>query len=118
MPDVYSPNPSHAGRLRHRVTLRTAGVTRDEYGEEVPAPVAVGTYWANVRPVTGRESQIAGQISADVDLAVELRGRIAVDATQDFLFRGRVLGIVSVVDPRERGLEQVILCKEARTPTP
>lgn len=64
-----------AGRLRDRVTLLAPGDPdeRDSTGEPSATPVAAGTCWAEVRPLSGREAERARQVVAEATHAVTMR---------------------------------------------
>lgn len=105
-----------SGRLRHRVTLLKPARTTDGYGQVKTSSSPVGTYWAWVRPLRGREAEVARQLRADLTHAVTLRYVGAIGAEDSLLFRGRGLNIRSVIDVDERRREINLLCVEVLTP--
>ena len=100
------------GDLRHRVTYQEPVETLDAYRQPVVTWQAVGTYWAEVRPLAGRELEVARQLRADVTHAVAMRRVGAIGPKGRLLFRGRTLNIVSVLDVGERRRELKLVCAE------
>lgn len=104
-----------AGLLRHRVTIQARSVVRDAAGGEAetwvdqPPPV-----WARVRPLNGRELLSANQIQAETTHEVTMRYRPGLTSAHRLLFGTRILHIAAPpANVDERGIELVMLCKEA-----
>jgi SPP1 family predicted phage head-tail adaptor len=100
-----------SGRLRHRVTIQRPSVSTNARGQKTTAYDTLATVWAEVKPLMGRELERAQQIHAETRIRVRMR---ATDVTpRDRLIHDdRVLEILSVIDPLERGAELVIDCRE------
>ena len=63
-----------AGSLRHRIEiLRTTGGTADAYGEKPENQVSLGTFWASIEPISGRELWQAQQVQSDVTHRIIMR---------------------------------------------
>ena len=100
-----------AGALRHRITFMKQGEGRDKYGQPIPAPQAVATVWAQVRPTGSNERVAAAQMQSGQTHVVTVRysGELAA-ATGDWWIehRGRTLAIVGLPrnhDERDRFLQ-------------
>lgn len=111
--------PLQVNELRRRVQLQSNVPAATGYGQRQPNWQTVGTYWAQVRPLSGRELENARQIKAEVTHRITLRyqGPAApLNPTQRFLLEGRVFNIVSVVNVDERNRQYDCLCTEQVTP--
>jgi SPP1 family predicted phage head-tail adaptor len=102
------------GQLRHRVTIERPTLAADEFGEMRPTYSSVGTYWAEVRGLSGKESEIASQLRVDATSRVRLRGKIDIRASDRVLFGARVLNVVWIMDEDSRGIETRAFCSEVQ----
>lgn len=101
-----------AGLLRHRVTIQVA--------TEVNTTGSVSRTWADlttvsasVEPLTGREFMEAQQLGGQVSHRVTMRYYSALTVRHRITHDGRTLNIVAVLNPDERNIETVAMCKEA-----
>lgn len=101
-----------SGRLRHRLELQAPAEVADSFGQRRKTWTTVGTYWGEVRPLAGREAEVARQTRADLTHAVTTRGGPAVTPKHRWLFEGRVLQVHSALDVGERGRQVDMLCQE------
>lgn len=109
-----------SGPMRQRVTLWRVNPTAapDAFGQDRSTPIAVGTYWAKVGGLTGRESISAAQNQGTVDGAITMRvipSIMPITAADWFTFNGRRLNFVSAINWDERNRELRILYKEQPT---
>lgn len=63
------------GQLDQRVTIQRIERTSDGAGGETTAWADLADVWANVRPATGRETQIEGRIAATSSAIFTIRRR-------------------------------------------
>lgn len=104
--------------MRQRVTLQSFTVTgRDAYGEETKSWADVGTYYAEVVTLSGREAVNAQQLRADASHRVRMRWVGPILPDQQFLWDGRTLHILHVNNVDNRNREYQILCREVVVPT-
>jgi len=109
--------PVKLGPMRQRVTLQSFTVsTWDSYGEEQKSWSDVGTYYAEVLTLSGREAVNAKQICAEATHLVRIRWIGPVDPSQQFLWGGRTLHILHVNNVDNRNREYQILCNEVVVP--
>lgn len=101
-----------AGRLRHRVTVQSASTSTDSFGQTQPTWGSVGTYWANVRPLMGKEAERARQVRADATHVVEMRIPVSITPEMRLSYDSRTLNIVEVVNIDERDREYRLTCVE------
>jgi SPP1 family predicted phage head-tail adaptor len=102
------------GRLRHRITIEQATVTRDAYGGETLTWGTYATIWALVTPVRGQERQIsaAAQELATLAYQVRMRYRSDIDPRMRVVWGTKVLDIESIYDPTGRYAELILLCRD------
>lgn len=102
------------GPLRNRITLesRTVDRTTAGFGEPTENWTTLATVWASVEPLSGEEFFQAQQENAEVTHRVRLRFRSGITPKHRLKVGTRILDIVSVIDPEERGLELELLCRE------
>lgn len=105
-----------SGGYRQRVTLQSrveaTSAVAGPAGDEVATWADVGTYWAEVSPLAGRELYQAQQVKAGIDYKIEMRqvGPIA-PLKNRFVYRGSmVLNPDSVLRVEERNAIYQILC--------
>lgn len=85
------------GKMRHRVTLERNSPTQDRSGELQDDWSAVGTYWACVRPLSGRELVNAAQVVPLASHSVTMRNVGPLTTKDRLVFESRVLEIGSVL---------------------
>ena len=104
-----------AGALRHRVSLQSVGSTYDSYGDLSNSWSTDATVWASIAPISGREENIASELSEVITHRILVRYRASVTAQGRILFGSRVFQIESVRDWQERTIFLEILAKEVTT---
>ena len=107
-----------AGRLRHRVTIERLTGERGDAGGISDEWQVIGTRWASVKPLTGREWGQAAAANTRISQHL-LTGMTRADTLTTTLtprdrlrFKGRTLDIQAVMNTDERGQEMRIMCKE------
>lgn len=106
-----------AGRLRHRVTVQRATDSIDQYGDQTPTWTALGTVWASVEPLSGREYFAAAQMQSEINARVTLRpiSGVTITPKDRVKFGTRYFDVQSVINLEERGRELQLLCVERFT---
>lgn len=95
-----------AGRLDKRVTIRSRGDTRDEYGAAVPTWPTLAEVWAQRLQQTGREFLAGDKDTAERGVVWRIRWRDDIDETMRVSFEGQEYDIVEVRElGRKAGLE-------------
>lgn len=103
-----------SGTLRERVTLERRLGNRDALGGAVGAYAYDGAAWAAVSPLIPADLTVADSLSALPRWQVTMRKREGVDLKTRLVWRGRFLGVRSVVsDPRDPA-RMVLTCQEKR----
>lgn len=100
------------GRLTHRVTLQSSSGSADSFGQPSPVWSSVGTYWAQVSPLSGREAERARQVRADTTHTVTMRDVYAITPEMRLLYGSRVLNVVEVRNIDEADKELRLTCSE------
>ncbi len=101
--------------MRHRVTLRKKEITEDALKQQSEVWTDIATVWARIEPLSGREYFAARQENADVSVKVVIRYLPGITAETRVVFDGRVFDVLSVINPGERNISLVLMCKEALT---
>lgn len=104
-----------AGDLRERVTIQDKTVTQDGYGAEVITWTEVGTYWAAVEPLAGREFLEGRQLVAEVTTRIRIRYQgsdVDIRPEMRAVYRSRYFEIVAVIHIKERKRELLLMCTE------
>ena len=106
------------GQYRHRVTLEIlASPTVSPSGQKVKVWATVGTYWASVRPASGRETENADRLKATATHIVTMPYTQALSpATHRLIFKGRILNIQTAMNYDERNREYLLTCIEVVNP--
>ncbi len=103
-----------SGTLKERVTLERRLGNRDALGGAVGAYAYDGAAWAAVSPLIPADLTVADSLSALPRWQVTMRKREGVDFKTRLVWRGRFLGVRSVIsDPRDPA-RMVLTCEEKR----
>lgn len=62
------------GQKRHRLNIQAPAMTQDTTtGELVPTWTTIGTVWASIEPMRGRERLLGDQIAGETDTRIKVR---------------------------------------------
>lgn len=101
-----------AGNLRDRVSLQKPTQTKDARGEVLTTWQGLTTFWANVIPLNGSESEADKERTNEQRFKVRYRPRKDVKQADRFEWQGYTLEIVTIpMDPTGRGNEQFVICR-------
>lgn len=102
-----------AGRLRHRLVIKSLTETRDADGAiSTVWTTTVATIWGRVEPLTGREFSEVAASGAETTHKIRIRHFAGLTRKHRLLFGSRVFAIESVMDVDERDREMIVMCKE------
>ena len=103
-----------AGKLRHYVELQRVDVTLDSYGDQGKEWTTIGTAWASIEQLSGREFLQAAQSQSDVTVRIRIRGRTDITLTPKdrVKYGARLFDIRHVLDWGDRGVETQLMCTE------
>lgn len=100
-----------AGRLHERITLQQPVTAQDSYGQDVITWADVGTVWAGVEPLRGRDFHEAQQHSNELTTRIVLRHQpFDVLPTWRALHGSTTYEIHYVIDPASRGAMLELMC--------
>lgn len=99
------------GLLRERVAVQKSSESTNSLGEAVLSWQTVGTVWARVEGVSAREALQTGQQSVTITHRVRLRFFTGLTHQHRFLWRGRTLEIMSLLEHANR-TEHEAICME------
>lgn len=100
------------GRLRHRLTIEKPDGDPDGAGGTVVTWTTVATVWGAVEPLKATEADTGGRLATVATHRVVIRQRDDVSGGMRVLHRDRVLRVLAVHDPDERGRYLELLTKE------
>lgn len=100
------------GTLRHRIDLKNAVEQQDSYGEMTKTYSVYQTVWAMIEPLQGRELEHAKQVFGETTHKVRMRYNSKIEHTHRIGFGSREFEIISIVNPDEKSIEHVLICKE------
>lgn len=101
-----------SGDLTERVTIQDSSQTINALGEAVLSWTDTATVWASVEGVSSREALLAGKQDVSISHRVTLRYYPGLKHTSRFVWRNRVLEIVSLLEHDLR-TKHVAICQEA-----
>ena len=99
------------GEMRERVTVQQASSSTNSIGESSLTWATLTTVWAAINGVRSTEALADGQQESRVTRRVRLRYIDGLKHTDRFLWRGRTLQIVSLLEYENRS-EHVAVCEE------
>lgn len=100
-----------AGQLDQRISLQRREQGEDEAGQPFDTWVIVGSCWAAVRPLRGREIIAADAVTAVMDVRVTMRYRPDVTTAMRVLHGTETYNITAVVDVNSGNRELELMCK-------
>ena len=99
------------GEMRERVTVQQATTSTSSLGETTLTWATLTTVWAAINGVSSSEALADGQQEARVTHRVRLRYINGLKHNDRFVWRGRTLQIVSLLEYGNRS-EHVAVCEE------
>jgi len=100
------------GKLRHLINIEESRVSRDSFGGEVSEWIQFAEVWADVSPVSGREFTSFKQLNSEITTKITIRYLEGISTEMRILFRDRIFEIESVINPEERNISLILMCKE------
>ena len=100
--------PFSIGALRHRLMLETPVRAGDGGGGAVVTWSPIAEVWAQITPMTGKETVVAEAIAGRVSHEIVIRYRVGVVPAMRLRWGGRIFEILAVLVEEERG--RVIRC--------
>ena len=104
-----------AGKLDQRIVIKDKTIaSQNTYGEDVTTPVTVGTFWARVEFLTGRELDAAQQRWAEARYRIRMRRQpgITLQREQSIQWNGLTLNILDIQGPGTRMPEWILIAKD------
>lgn len=101
------------GKLRHRVTIQTATITRGDRGAEVLSWANTATVYADIRTVGGQEQVLASQLETATLLhTITIRYRSGIVPKQRIKWGSRYFSIEAVIERDNRMRLLDLSCRE------
>lgn len=102
-----------AGELRQQITIVKPGTTTDSFGGTAAGGgAALGTVWASVTALQGRDAVAAQSFSSIATHQIIIRWMAGVVANCQVLFGTRTFQIEAVLNPNELTKKLILLCVE------
>lgn len=110
---AYNDNRIKSGALRNQVEIVLPGTTKDSFGGTTPGGgTSLGTVWASIEALTGRDAVAAQSFSSIVTHKVVIRWIAGVVSKCQVMFGTRTFQVESVLNPDERTKKLILLCVE------
>jgi SPP1 family predicted phage head-tail adaptor len=100
------------GLLRNRLTIQQETRADDGAGGSTTSWADIGSVWARVAGVGGREFYEAKRLNPEISHQVELRYRSDIQGGMRLLWDSRVLRVESAIDPDGERRRLLCNCKE------
>jgi SPP1 family predicted phage head-tail adaptor len=101
-----------AGRLRHRLVLKSKTITQNAYGEEVESYTTEATVWGAIEPLTGREYNAAQYIQAEEKTRIVIRYYAGIDTSWRIVHGSVWYDIGAVMNDNTRDRMMVLMVRE------
>ena len=101
------------GELRHKIELQRYSETQDNFGEPIKGYIHFAFAYAQVRPLTGRESYQEEMVSTQQTHKIKMRYIQGVESTMRIVFGGRIFEIIgNPINYHERNIHLTFNAKE------
>ena len=104
-----------SGDLNKRITIQkksTTATTRDEFGQLNYVWEDLGTFWAAVEPLTGRELWAQQQLQSELTTRFRIRYQPNIITDMRISYVDKIYVIKSVIDHKEDHIELQLLTGE------
>lgn len=104
-----------SGKLDQRIVLMDKTVTgQNSSGEDTTTPVTVGTFWARVEFLSGRELASLQQKWAEARYRISIRRQpgVTLEREQSISWNGQTLDILDIQGPGTRMPEWTLIAKD------
>ena len=102
-----------AGRLDKRLEIEQPISTQDASGSPVISWLAVGTVWASIEPIKGREALTSNQVIGTMDARIRIRQHpllAAINPKWRCKYNGVIFNIISVAHIALGNREIELMC--------
>jgi SPP1 family predicted phage head-tail adaptor len=101
------------GKLRHRIVIQTATITRNDRGAEILTWADTATVYADIRTVGGQEQVIANQLETATLLhTITIRYRAGLSPKQRVKWGSRYFAIEAIIERDNRLRMLDLSCRE------
>ena len=110
-------NPVRSGQLNRRITLQRQSTAQDSYGGPVRTWTDLGTFWAEIQPLSGRELESAQRMASEISHQIVVRYQAIFADTRQVagyraLYRSRSFNIHAALNDEERNVLVTLLASE------
>jgi len=109
--------------MRQRVTLQNPASPEsfDSFGQPIKNPQVLGTFWAEVIPLTGHALVSARQVKEQASIVIKMRHQgtsLNIGPATQALLNGRTFGLFDVRNIEERNRRYEMTAYEIQTAGP
>lgn len=104
-----------SGQLDQRIVILDKSITsQNTYGEDVTTPITVGTFWARVEFLAGRELSLMQQKWAEARYRITMRRQpgVTLQREQSITWNGQTLDILDIQGPGTRMPAWTLIAKD------
>lgn len=98
-----------AGRLRHQVVIEQQVTALTSSGEQETNWVTFATVWAEIAPLSARESMLSEQVQSKVSVRITIRSLDGVIASMRVVQGSTVYNVEGVIRDPQSGVEWMTL---------
>ncbi len=102
------------GEKRSRIRIEQRVESGDGQGGTVASWALRDVVWANDRPMNGRETLMAGQVTSTMMVVLEIWSRDDISVKDRVRLGSRTLDVTNFYDPDGMGRELYLLCAEVQ----
>ena len=102
-----------AGQYRHLVTIETATVAPNAYGDAVPTWSTFAQRWAAIVPTSGKEKERLQTRQAETMVTLHFRRVAGLVPKMRILWNGKTFEIIEIIDDPTYMVDQIVKAAEA-----
>jgi SPP1 family predicted phage head-tail adaptor len=106
-----------AGQMNRRITLQRPSTAQDTYGGPVRTWTDLGTFWAEIQPLSGRELESAQRMASEISHQIVVRYQAIFADTRQVagyraVYRSRIFNIHAALNEDESNVLITLLASE------
>lgn len=101
-----------AGKLRHKITIKSRAAGRNSYGESTDTWTDVKTLRVSIEPLLGREYFAAEAAQSEVEVKFKTRYVAGIENKMRVQHGADLYEILSAVNVENRNVELLLYCKK------
>lgn len=102
-----------AGQYRHLVTIESAAIVPDAYGDAVPTWSTFAQRWAAITPTSGKEKERLQTRQAETMVTLHFRRVAGLVPKMRIKWNGKIFEIIEIIDDPTYMIDQIVKAAEA-----